>query len=520
MRTILLLAPILAVLTACWASASPPVADDGAGKLAVEASNSFACDLFRKLAGAEPGKNVVLSPYSISTALAMTIEGARTETLAEMGQTLRLPAVLKQANPAQPWRTTPYGAGLKSIGDRLTASPDAAKDAASRKQLADMRAELADLNKRLETRQRHGKFDDPEMLYSKANKLAGSINALAKTLDQYELKIANALWGDKSHPFDQRYLADVDGIFGTGHLRLADFRRDYPTERAKINRWVEDQTNNRIKDLLPELTPEEADLLRLVLINAIYFKGEWSQPFSERETQDGDFFLADGKKGTAKLMHQATDAGRFAAFNGDGSFFATPRIQKLDQNPKTLEPDASGFSMVELPVKGDRIAMVFIVPRKTDGLAALEAKLSGQTLADWFAKLDRRTVDVTLPRYKLETEYELGKAARIARDAARVQRKARGLQRDDGVEGPPGQTAHLAGDPQGIRRGQREGSRGGGRDRGDDGDPVVDAGVVPVHAGLPGRSAVPVPDSRHAVGDDSVSGAGDAATVTSTRDVG
>ena len=409
MRTILLLAPILAVLTACRAAANPPVADEGAAKLATEASNDFACDLYRKLSAADPGKNVVFSPYSISTALAMTIEGARTDTLAEMGQTLRLAAVLKQANPAQPWRTTPYGAGLKTIGDRLTSVPDPAKTAADRKRLAEIRAELADLDKRIDERQHGEKRDDPETLLAKKNNLKASMNQLSKALDQYELKIANALWVDKTHPFDQRYLNLVDGIFGAGHLRLVDFRRDYPAERAKINRWVEDQTIDRIKDLLHQLSPADADSLGIVLVNAIYFKGVVGA-VPDGEYGGRRFPPRRRHERAAELMRNTPDVARFAAFNGDGSHFPTPRVRDFGPNPKPSEPDASGFSMVELPVKGNKISLLFIAPNKANGLAAIEAKLTGPTLADWFAKLERRSVDVTLPRYKLETEYELAKA--------------------------------------------------------------------------------------------------------------
>jgi serine protease inhibitor len=365
---------------------------------AVDASNAFACDLYRKLSESSADKSVLFSPYSISSALAMTLEGARGDTAAEMGKVLRVP------NPGQ---TTTYCEGFKAIADRLLANPDPAKTAADRKQLADWRAELASVNKSIQDLQRQGQFDKLGTFNDRANKLVSSINKLDPQLDQFELKVANALWGDKTHPFDARYLASVDRMFGSGHLRLADFRANYPAERVVINKWVEDQTNNRIKDLLPTLTPDEYRLLRLVLINAIYFKGEWSLPFDEKRTIDGDFQLSAGAKARTKMMQQTTGGGRYAAFNGDGSFFDTPRMTPAQKGTATYPGDA-GFLMAELPIKGGRISMVFLAPQKADGLPALEAKLTGPNLAAWIGKLDRRTVHVKLPRYKLETDYNLG----------------------------------------------------------------------------------------------------------------
>jgi serpin B len=362
------------------------------GNPAVEASNAFACDLYRKLSESAADKSVLFSPYSISTALAMTLDGARGDTATEMVKVLRLP---------DPGQTASYCEGFKAVADRLRADPDRA--AADRKKLADWRTELAAVNKTIETLQQQGKFNQLGVHNDRAIALADSINKLAPQVDAFDLRVANALWGDKSHPFAAPYLASVDRMFGSGNLRLADFRNNYPAERAVINRWVEQQTNDRIKDLLPTLTPDEARLLRLVLINAIYFKGEWSEPFNEKRTVDGDFRLSGGQTSKTKLMQQTTGVGRYAAFNGDGGYFDTPHVTQ----GQTYPGDA-GFLMAELPVKGGRISMVFLAPQKADGLPALEAKLTGTDLAAWMSKLVRRDMRVTLPRYKLETDYELG----------------------------------------------------------------------------------------------------------------
>jgi serine protease inhibitor len=371
---------------------------------AVEASNAFACDLYRKLNDTSADKSILFSPYSISTALAMTLEGARGDTAIEMAKVLRVP------NPDQ---TSVYCEGFKAIADRLIAGHDPVRVAAERKKLADWRAELAAVNKTIADRQKQGKYDTLVPQYNRSFALANSINKLAKEVDQFDLRVANALWGDKSHPFAANYLASVDRMFGSGNLRLADFRNNYPAERTVINCWVEQQTNDRIKDLLPPLEPGEARLLRLVLVNAIYFKGDWSQPFDAKRTADVDFHLAGGAKARAKMMEQTTGEGRYAAFEGDGTYFVTPRelpVSTPNNRLRKVEtyPGDAGFQMAELPIQGGRISMVFLAPRKADGLPALESKLTGVALSSWIAKLERRDVHVKLPRYKLETNYELG----------------------------------------------------------------------------------------------------------------
>jgi serpin B len=404
MRILAALAGAL-MLTGAAASQQAKQAETNA---AVLASNAFACDLFKKLDEENRSKNVFFSPFSISSALAMTLEGARGDTALEMGEVLRLPPSLRVKNDAEPWRTEPYALGFSELKRRLTTNPDAAKADAIRKQVAELRKKLDQVNGQIQNEQKQGQFKNIGPMTQEAKKLAASINALASQVDQFDLRIANALWGEKTYPFRKDYLNTVDKSFGTGLLRLADFRNNYPGERAIINRWVEEQTNDRIKDLLPELKPEEARLLRLVLINAIYFKGEWSQPFDAKKTKTEGFLLADGGKAAAPMMHDAKDA-RYVAFNGDGSFFSTPATVPIGAADNVAKyPGKDGFLMAELPIKGDKLSMVFLAPQKVDGLAAIEAKLSGENLTAWLSKLEKRKVDVALPRFKLDTDYALG----------------------------------------------------------------------------------------------------------------
>ena len=343
---------------------------------AVKASNDFACDLYRSLGQENRGKNLFFSPYSISSALAMTLEGARGVTAAEMGQVLRLPPALRSTGvdaKERPWKTASYHQDFGALNRHFNASPDPAKDQALRRNLVELRQKLDQMNRQLLLLERQNQFDAANSMQAAAQKVADAVNALQAQLDPYELRVANALFGEKTYPFEQTYLDTIGKHYGSGLLRQADFRNSFPAEREKINVWVEDQTKRRIRDLIPKLPAEEGSQVRLVLVNAIYFKGFWMSPFDEKQTRKEDFHLAEGGKRPVAMMRGYSPTG-YAAFNADGTFFDTPHAIAQDKGkaaPATY-PEG-GFLMAELPIKGDKLSMVVIAPRQLDGLANLEA---------------------------------------------------------------------------------------------------------------------------------------------------
>ncbi|HKB36860.1 MAG TPA: serpin family protein, partial [Gemmataceae bacterium] len=273
---------------------------------ALKASNDFACDLYRSLDQENRGKNLFFSPYSISSALAMTLEGARGATAAEMGQVLRLPPALRRTSgdaKELPWKTAPYHQDFGALNRRFNTSSDPAKDQAQRRKLAELRLELEQMNRQLVLLDKQGKFDAAFNLQAKAQKVADAINALQVQLDPYELRVANALFGEKTYPFERTYLDTIGKHYGNGLLHQADFRNSFPAERNKINAWVEEQTKKRIRDLIAKLPPEVGSRVRLILVNAIYFKGFWMSPFDEKQTRKEDFLLADGGKHPVAIMH-------------------------------------------------------------------------------------------------------------------------------------------------------------------------------------------------------------------------
>jgi serpin B len=195
----------------------------------------------------------------------------------------------------------------------------------------------------------------------------------------YELAIANSLWGQKGYGFLPDYLAVLKADFGAG-LQEVDFAADAEGARKTINAWADKETREKIKDLIPPgvLQP----LTRLVLANAIYFKGEWVHKFKPIWTADIDFFVAADKKVTAPIMNQ------------------TARFQYAD---------AGDFQALTLPYKGDRLAMMVLLPKKRDGLAEFEQAFSVERLAECLARMQWKDVRVWLPRLKMTRAFMLSK---------------------------------------------------------------------------------------------------------------
>jgi serpin B len=231
---------------------------------------------------------------------------------------------------------------------------------------------------------------------------ADAVHARFAALDQaleerdgVELAVANALWGQEGFGFREPFLESLERHYGAG-LRRVDFDAGLAAAVAEINRWVAKQTNDRIEQLVAEdsFTPP----IRLVLTNAIYFKGAWAQPFDERATREGPFHLAGGGTVTVPLMRQKSGF----------------RYQ-----------DGDGFAALELPYEGEEIAMLVVLPDEVGGLEALERSLTPEMLEGWIDDLQDERVDVVLPRFRLETRYaladhlaELGMSSAFDRETA------------------------------------------------------------------------------------------------------
>ncbi len=193
----------------------------------------------------------------------------------------------------------------------------------------------------------------------------------------FQLTVANRLWGQKEYGFMPAFLKIGQDHYHAG-LEEVDFVRATEDARNLINAWVEKQTQDKIKNLIPKGVLDEQT--RLVLTNAIYFKAQWLYPFNPKNTQPGAFHLASGKSIETPMMH-AKERLQFAQFDS--------------------------FAIVEVPyVKRDQ-SMIVLLPQAKHGLAEVEKKLSAVNLAMWTKRLSEHQVDLALPKFKVTSEIKL-----------------------------------------------------------------------------------------------------------------
>ena len=196
----------------------------------------------------------------------------------------------------------------------------------------------------------------------------------------FTLSTANALWAQKGYPWKAEYKKLVATDYAAGLFDL-DFISAAEASRGTINAWVEKETKEKIKNLSPQGSVT-ADT-RLVLTNAIYFKGDWMDPFKKEQTKDLPFTTADGKKTDTPLMHRV------------GGY-------------RYAENDA--FQVLDMPYNGRRISMTVVLPRKADGLAAVEKELTAEKFDATLKTLRfEKEVHVHLPKFKVEKSFTLNK---------------------------------------------------------------------------------------------------------------
>ncbi len=264
----------------------------------VEGNNQFALDLYKKLAETEKG-NIFFSPYSISSALAMTYAGARGQTAEEMAKVLGIAKLGDKVHPAH----ASLAYKLKSAGGK----------------------------------------------------------------DKPEFHIANALWGQQGLPFKPEFLQLTRNHYGAG-LQEVNFG-DTENARGTINKWVGEQTREKIPELLkPGILTRDT---KLVLTNAIYFKADWLHPFKKTRTKDGPFHRTPTETVTVPFMHQT----------------AKFRYSKVGES-----------RVLELPYKGGEYAMLVALPNKSSDI---RGTLTNEVIKEWLAKATECEIDLTMPKFQM-----------------------------------------------------------------------------------------------------------------------
>jgi serpin B len=303
----------LLLSTVCFPVLSQVAPDNLNRMTAVAGNTAFAFDLYSQLRTQEG--NLFLSPYSISTALAMAYGGARGDTAAQMAKVMHFGLAQEKLHPA-----------------------------------------FAALESELNAVQQKG---------------------------QVKLAVANSLWPQKSHAFLPAYLDLCKTDYGVA-VKPLDFIGAAEPARQTINAWVEDKTNRKIQELIKPGILNEATCL--VLVNAVYFKGNWSSQFDKQLTKAGPFHVSAGKTVETPMM-QTTKEFRYAE---------SPEAQAL-----------------ELPYAGEDLSMLVLLPRDTNSLAAFERSLSPDKLYAWIRSLRSREVQLWLPKFKTTSEFSLNQTLAV-----------------------------------------------------------------------------------------------------------
>lgn len=264
------------------------------------------------------GKNIFFSPFSISTALAMTYAGARAGTQHEMATVLQFP------------------------------------------------------------------FDDNRTIHS----LFGSLlTGLANPGEGVKLLTANALWLNNNFSSLKNFIDTLKNIYGA-ELKRVDFSTDNREQAAQIiNKWVENATERKIKELVPASCIH--DKTRLILTNAIYFKGNWENQFDPKNTKDTPFHINRNQTVDIPMMYQSGKS-KFEYFEG------------------------LGVKVADLPYVGNKLRMMIVVPDEIDGLPSLESQLAGTKGLDFLYSIASSPTDdevkVYLPRFKSSSGFSVKQA--------------------------------------------------------------------------------------------------------------
>lgn len=269
-----------------------------------EASNKFAWEMYSEIS--EEGENLLFSPYSISTALSMTYEGAKGDTAEEIKEVLGIPEKDDVRQPA-----------IAAIYNRLNP-------------------------------------EEPE----------------------YEWGVANSVWIEEEYEALSEFIDTLERFYVAKAENL-DFQSEPEASRVEINEWVKEKTNDLIEELFVEgsITVDT----RLVIANAIHFKGEWMTGFEEEYTKEEEFHIDEENVVEVPMMQGEEEYG----------YYENDEVQIL-----------------EMDYKGEELSMLFFLP-KDKNLHSLEEDISLEEIDEWREEIEERKVSVYLPKFEMDTSYDL-----------------------------------------------------------------------------------------------------------------
>ncbi len=188
----------------------------------------------------------------------------------------------------------------------------------------------------------------------------------------YELRNANALWIQQGFDIKEEFVNTARQYYDSKVSKVS-----FPADESIIDSWVEQKTNNKIKDLVKGKTTVDTVL---AITNAIYFKGTWQTPFEPNQTQDSDFRVNADKSVSVPMMNMQS---------------------------KFPYAEIGDLQILSLPYKGQRMSMLVLLPK--DNLESLEKSITIEKLENWKKILQEQEIILFMPKFKLETTYELPK---------------------------------------------------------------------------------------------------------------
>ena len=223
---------------------------------------------------------------------------------------------------------------------------------------------------------------------------AAIYNGINKGNKEYELRTGNALWVQQDYPFLKDYTGRVEKYYG-GKAANVDFVKETEKSRQTINSFIEEQTNDKIKELIPPgiLDP----YTRLVLTNAIYFKGTWEWEFDKGDTREQDFKITPSNVVKTPTMYMKPERARFNY------------------------ADLGNLQILELPYKGNEVSMLVLLPKQGEeydfetrkpinsDYTLKDIELSSEKLSEYKSKMKETKMDsISIPKFEFDTKYSMG----------------------------------------------------------------------------------------------------------------
>lgn len=341
-----------------------------------KANTKFALALFQKLREEENNGNIFYSPFSISAALAMVKLGTAGNTATQISE------VLCFSEPAAPQPEVDCAQMSQQTNQPYAMQSQMQTRMQMRTQIQRTSRLPGYLRKCIKPQDDNNNVDES---------FAKLLEELKKPDALYALNLANRLYGEETYTFRDDFLDETKKYYDA-KLEKVDFSSNPETARTTINNWVEERTEGKITDLLA--SDAVTSSTRMVLVNAIYFKGKWNSQFKEEDTIEVQFRINKNEEKTVKMMQQKSKF--YFNFN-----------------------EEAGFKVLELPYEGNDpnkhdLSMIIILPndREDDtALEKLEKELTYDKFKEWTGKeaMMNTEVQVSLPRFKVEESYDLKK---------------------------------------------------------------------------------------------------------------